>query len=152
MSADRPVSLWDLIVAAGDLSGRGVWGVDAELCLEALRNGSNLSLPLAEFRGKSVLLAIRDQFAGALAMIELDDEQHRGTMDPPQPEVAGVGIDEVAEPLGLQPGRPRRIDDQRAGEQSGEAAQGCDDEQGRTQALCVDEVGHDQHCDADPER
>jgi acyl-coenzyme A synthetase/AMP-(fatty) acid ligase len=83
MSADPPVVLWDLIEAAGDVDGRWIWAPEAELRLDALQGGSNLSLPLGDFVAQSVLLVIKDQFAGALAMIALDGIARRMVLCPP---------------------------------------------------------------------
>jgi acyl-coenzyme A synthetase/AMP-(fatty) acid ligase len=49
-----------------------LWGATASVCLSHLRNGTTLGGRLTELAGRSVLIDTRDQFAAALALIELD--------------------------------------------------------------------------------
>src|SRR5260370_37512012 len=51
---------------------RCLWVAAANLCLDDLLNGTTLGGRGAEVAGRSVLVATRDQFATALALIELD--------------------------------------------------------------------------------
>ncbi len=65
-------SLWQAVSAAGRLSERWLADAGARVSLDTLAHGSWLSRPLDELRGRSVLLAVRDQLPAALALIELD--------------------------------------------------------------------------------
>lgn len=59
----------------GDAPGcpaRFLWGVTASVCLSDLREGTAFGGRLGELAGRSVLIDTRDQFAAALALIELD--------------------------------------------------------------------------------
>src|SRR5207302_1233497 len=51
---------------------RFLWGATASVCLRDLLDGTALQGRVAELAGRSVLVAVRDQFAAALALIELD--------------------------------------------------------------------------------
>ena len=51
---------------------RFLWGATASVCLDHFLNGTCLGGRVAELDGRSVLIATRDQFAAALAFIELD--------------------------------------------------------------------------------
>jgi acyl-coenzyme A synthetase/AMP-(fatty) acid ligase len=51
---------------------RFLWGATASVCLGDLLNGTRLGHRTAELAGRSVLIVTRDQFAAALALIELD--------------------------------------------------------------------------------
>jgi hypothetical protein len=51
---------------------RFLWGATASVCLDHFLNGTCLGGRVAELAGRSVLIATRDQFAAALALIELD--------------------------------------------------------------------------------
>jgi acyl-coenzyme A synthetase/AMP-(fatty) acid ligase len=69
--ASDGLSLWESIslrgVPAGRLQGRG-----AAVALADFARGSALGGRLEELRGRSVLVAVRDQLTAALALIELD--------------------------------------------------------------------------------
>jgi acyl-coenzyme A synthetase/AMP-(fatty) acid ligase len=62
---------------------RFLWGTKGTVRLHDLAHGSCLDGRLSELSGRSVLLAIRDQFIGALALIELDGEVRRLILCPP---------------------------------------------------------------------
>src|SRR5437879_13182195 len=65
-------SLWSSLSAAGHLSERTLWGADASVTLGDLVRGSSLSGRLELLRGRSVLVATRDQLTAALALTERD--------------------------------------------------------------------------------
>ncbi len=77
------LSLWQATSAAGRLPDRWLWGADAAVSLAQLSDGSSLGGHLAELRGASVLLAIRDQLPASLALIELDGIARRIVLCPP---------------------------------------------------------------------
>src|SRR3989475_9420569 len=76
-------SLWSSLSAAGHLSERALWGADASVTLGALGGGASLSGRLELPRGRSVLVATRDQLTAALALIELDAVARRLVLCPP---------------------------------------------------------------------
>lgn len=69
-------SLWDLISARGRPGGR-LHGTRGLIDLADLARASAFGGRLEELRGKSVLLAIKDQLTAALAMLELDGVARR---------------------------------------------------------------------------
>src|SRR6266571_2258096 len=77
-------SLWSSLSAAGHLSERALWGADASVTLGDLVRGSSLSGRLELLRGRSVLVATRDQLTAALALIELDAVARRLVLCPPE--------------------------------------------------------------------
>ncbi len=83
MPRAEPGSLYHAISAAGDLSNRWIWSADAGVPLAALTGGSALGSRLDELRGRSVLLATKDQLPAALALIELDGVARRLVLCPP---------------------------------------------------------------------
>src|SRR5205809_6490626 len=76
-------SRWSSLSAAGHLSERALWGADASVTLGDLVRGSSLSGRLELLRGRSVLVATRDQLTAALALIELDAVARRLVLCPP---------------------------------------------------------------------
>src|SRR6266566_1701985 len=76
-------SLWSSLSAAGHLSERALWGAEASVRLGELVGGSSLGGRLEELRGRSVLVATRDQLTAALALIELDAVARRLVLCPP---------------------------------------------------------------------
>jgi acyl-CoA synthetase (AMP-forming)/AMP-acid ligase II len=78
-----PASLWDALSAAGRLSERRLWSVDASISPGDLVRGSSLGGRLEELRGRSVLVATGDQLAAALALMELDGVARRLILCPP---------------------------------------------------------------------
>ena len=76
-------SLWIALSAAGDLTGRFLWGDTAEVALRDLVAGSSLGGQREALRGRSVLLATRHQLTAALALIELDGLARRMVLCPP---------------------------------------------------------------------
>src|SRR6202011_5640274 len=88
---------------AGTFSGPG-----AELALSALASGSIIGTALADLRGRSVLIATREQLPAAVALVELDGIARRVVLCPPDvsPDhfadvIKSAGVDIV---LGDQPG------------------------------------------------
>ena len=78
---------------APDGPPRFLWGATGSVCLGHLRHGTSLTAGMAEMVGRSVLIAVRDQFAAALALIELDGIARRlilCTPDFPSEHVSAV--------------------------------------------------------------
>src|SRR5213593_559833 len=65
-------SIRDSLDKAPEGPARFLWGATASVCLGDLLDGTSLGGRAAELAGRSVLIATRDQFAAALALIELD--------------------------------------------------------------------------------
>jgi non-ribosomal peptide synthetase component F len=86
----EPGSLWRALSGAGRLSKRWLSDDRARVSLAALSRGSTLGRRLGELRGRSVLLATRDQLPAALALIELDGIARRIVLCPP--DVAAVHL------------------------------------------------------------
>jgi acyl-coenzyme A synthetase/AMP-(fatty) acid ligase len=76
-------SLWNALSAAGDLSGRSVFGADASIALSDLLAGSALYGRGDELCGRSVLVTTTSQFTTAWALIELDGIARRIVLCPP---------------------------------------------------------------------
>jgi acyl-coenzyme A synthetase/AMP-(fatty) acid ligase len=72
MPQNALTSIRDRLGNAPEGPPRFLWGAAANLCLDHLLNGTTLGGRRAEVAGRSVLIATRDQFAAALALIELD--------------------------------------------------------------------------------
>src|SRR5690349_21755985 len=86
--SDAP-TLWRTL-DAGALSGRTIWGKEASICLDELREGSSLPGEVQHLRGRSVVLAARDQLTTALALIELDGIASRVVLCPPDLPIAHI--------------------------------------------------------------
>jgi acyl-coenzyme A synthetase/AMP-(fatty) acid ligase len=65
-------SIRDRLADAPEGSQRFLWGATASVCLGDLFDGTSPGSRVAELAGRTVLVATRDQFAAALALIELD--------------------------------------------------------------------------------
>ncbi|MBV9553466.1 MAG: long-chain fatty acid--CoA ligase [Alphaproteobacteria bacterium] len=90
-------SLWQAVNAAGRLPERWLAEPGARVSLAALARGSTLGQRLPELRGRSVLLATRDQLPAALALIELDGIARRIVLCPPDVAAAHLpGVIETA--------------------------------------------------------
>src|SRR5438876_10042427 len=76
-------SLWNAVHAAGHLSDRSLRGAHASISLGDLALGSSLGGRVEELRGRSVLVATRDQLTAALALVELDGVARRLVLCPP---------------------------------------------------------------------
>src|SRR3984957_19720953 len=72
MQPTKWTSLWDALSAAGDMSGRSVFGAEASISLTDLLAGSALYGRGDELSGRSVLVTTTSQFTTASALIELD--------------------------------------------------------------------------------
>jgi acyl-coenzyme A synthetase/AMP-(fatty) acid ligase len=86
-------SLWDELTKAGGLAERSIRGAVASVSLSDLASGSSLGGRLHELRDRSVLLATKDQFATAIALIELDGIARRVVLYPgdlPREHIATV--------------------------------------------------------------
>ena len=96
------ISLREILNDASDASSRFLWGFRGTVCLRDLARGSCLDGDLSEFSGRSVFLAIRDQFVAALALIELDGAARRLILCPPDltseqlsSVIAGADVDAI---------------------------------------------------------
>ncbi len=83
-------TLWRRLNAAGALPGRYLWGAASSVALGDLARKSALGGRLEAFRGRSVLLAMKDQLGAALAMVELDGVARRMVLCPPDLQAAHV--------------------------------------------------------------
>jgi acyl-coenzyme A synthetase/AMP-(fatty) acid ligase len=76
-------TLGDWLRAEGNPHDWVFWGAHASVSLKALASGSALGGRLAEFAGRSVLIATGDQLAAAIALMELDGIARRLILCPP---------------------------------------------------------------------
>jgi acyl-coenzyme A synthetase/AMP-(fatty) acid ligase len=76
-------TLWDALSDGPAEHGRCFFGAGANASLDELAAGSSLGGRLEELRGRSVLVAARDQLATALALIEIDGIARRLVLCPP---------------------------------------------------------------------
>jgi acyl-coenzyme A synthetase/AMP-(fatty) acid ligase len=83
MPHDWDDTLWRSLSHAGHLLDRALWGANAQVTLGDLVLGSSLGSRREELRGRSVLVAMRDQLTAALALIELDGVASRLVLCPP---------------------------------------------------------------------
>src|SRR5437867_3922384 len=103
MSTPNPAaSIRDRLGNAPEARERFLWGGAAAVRVDQLLNGTRLGGRTAELAGRSVLIATRDQFAAALALIELDGIARRlivCTPDLPSEHlpavVAKAGVDAI---------------------------------------------------------
>ena len=77
------VSLWSSLRASGRLKECTLRSANANATLDDLLEGSTLGGRLERLRGRSVLIATKDQFAAALALVELDGIARRLVLCPP---------------------------------------------------------------------
>lgn len=82
MPPSNPGSLWEFLVASPHLSECSLRSSTLRVNLGDLASCSSLRSPLEELRGRSVLVAIRDQLAAALVLIELDGLARRLVLCP----------------------------------------------------------------------
>ncbi len=82
MRQSERACLWDELTKAGGLAGRSIRGASESVSLSDLAGGSSLGGWLEELRDRSVLLATKDQFATAIALIELDGIARRVVLYP----------------------------------------------------------------------
>ena len=99
MQARSDASLWDHVFSR-DTTGRSISDSGGTIQLAELARASTLSMPLAAFRGRSVLLAARDQMPAALALLELDGIAARITLCPP--DVPDEHVEAVAAEAGAE--------------------------------------------------
>jgi acyl-coenzyme A synthetase/AMP-(fatty) acid ligase len=83
MPPGERLSLWSAVSETGHLATRFLDSPDATNTLGDLYRGSILDGRLKEFRGRSVLIAVKDQFTAALALLELDGIARRLILYPP---------------------------------------------------------------------
>src|SRR5580658_3638561 len=76
LQSDR-ASLRDALTASGNLSRRSIRGSGSSAALSDLLRGSILDGRREELRDRSVLIATKEQFTTALALIELDGVARR---------------------------------------------------------------------------
>ena len=83
--------LSDAVALAGNLPGR--WLADAKnrIALDRILGGSCLGGRTQELRGRTVLLAVKDQLTAALSLIELDGVARRIVLCPPDLSPGHVG-------------------------------------------------------------
>src|SRR5882762_8931522 len=97
-------SLWDVIAPSGAAVSGKFHGRGALVALEQLRAGSTFGSALESLRGRSVLIATREQLPTALALIELDGVARRMVLCTPDltPEqLAGVAATAQADAIVL---------------------------------------------------
>jgi acyl-coenzyme A synthetase/AMP-(fatty) acid ligase len=75
--------LWGAMCAAGQLPAGVFHGASKVLALADLAGASALGGRLEDFRGRTVLIAAKDQLTAALALIELDGVAQRIVLCPP---------------------------------------------------------------------
>jgi len=113
------MSIRDRLADAGSGSGRFLRGATATVSLADLLCGTTLGGRLDQLSGRSVLVATRDQFAAALALIELDGVARRlivCTPDLPSEHVPAIiakaGVDTIVSDHDREessPGIPLRV-------------------------------------------
>ena len=83
MPQSNPKSLWNVLKASDNLSGRFLRDADSRIAMSDLVEGSVLYGRGKELQGRSVLLTTNDQFTTASALIELDGVARRIVLCPP---------------------------------------------------------------------
>jgi len=78
------ISIRNQLRSVGGAGARFLWGPSASVAIGDLLRGSSLNTRIDELSGRSILLATRDQFASALALIELDGVADRIVICPPE--------------------------------------------------------------------
>ena len=78
-----PTTLRDSLAQIGDLSGRSLCTVRRNVAFSSLVRGSSLESGGEDLRGGSILIATRDQFTAALALVALDGVAGRLVLCPP---------------------------------------------------------------------
>src|SRR5579884_2182791 len=78
----KVASLREALLNSPSLGQATLWGITGQASLADVARRSLLSPNLSKFAGRSVVLAIREQFAAALALIELDGLAQRVTLCP----------------------------------------------------------------------
>ena len=108
MPPDNSTSIRRKIGNASDCPRRFLWGSTASVSLGDLLRGTSFGGRLRELSGRSALLACRDQFAAALALVELDGVVGRVIICPPDlpsehlsTVIAKGGVDAIVSDHGL---------------------------------------------------
>ena len=86
--------LWDSVARAGTSRKGALHGAEGSVALAELETGSCLGVERESFRGRSVLLALREQMSTALALLELDGIAHRLVLC--TPDLSAQRLAEVA--------------------------------------------------------
>src|SRR5262249_17820016 len=82
MPQSSRTSLWSALSGFENLSDAVLWGANASVGLIDLLRGSALGNRAEELRGRSVIIATKDQLTAALALIELDGVARRLVLCP----------------------------------------------------------------------
>ncbi|HEX4211169.1 MAG TPA: AMP-binding protein, partial [Candidatus Binataceae bacterium] len=82
MPQSDPSSLWDALTSSAQLANRFLRSASSSVALSDLAKRSALAGRLDELRDRSVVIATRQQFATALALVELDGVARRVTLYP----------------------------------------------------------------------
>src|SRR6202166_972613 len=101
----RVTCLWDSIAATGAKTAMEFHGRGASVALRELAAGSTFGSALESLRGRSVLIATREQLPTAVALIELDGLARRMVLCTPDltPEqLAGVAATAQADAIILE--------------------------------------------------
>ena len=80
----RVTCLWDSIAATGAMTAMEFHGRGASVALSELAAGSTFGTALESLRGRSVLIATREQLPTALALVELDGVARRIVLCTPE--------------------------------------------------------------------
>src|ERR1700743_2290728 len=94
--------LWGAMCAAGQLPAGVFHGSGTSIRLSELAGASALGGRLEDFRGRTVLIAAKDQLIAALALIELDGVAQRIVLCPP--DLAPAHFPAVIPPAGAEGG------------------------------------------------
>jgi len=87
-------SLWDSVARAGTSFKGALHAANGSVALAELETGSCLGIEREAFRGRSVLLALREQMSTALALLELDGIARRLVLC--TPDLSAQRVAEVA--------------------------------------------------------
>jgi acyl-coenzyme A synthetase/AMP-(fatty) acid ligase len=87
-------NLWDALARSNDQPAGIVHGAAASVALTELVSGSILDRRLEHFRGRVVVLAMRDQLSTAIALVELDGVARRLILT--TPDLSAEQINDVA--------------------------------------------------------
>ena len=82
MARDDGRSLWTLI-RAGGLHGQALMTAKESVFLSGLEQGSAIEGGASRLKGEALFIAVREQAAAALALIELDGVASRIVLCPP---------------------------------------------------------------------
>jgi acyl-coenzyme A synthetase/AMP-(fatty) acid ligase len=82
MQPSNWTSLWEALSGRDNVPNAFLWGLNAGVAFRDLLHGSALGGRGEELRGRSVVIATKDQFTAALALIELDGVARRLVLCP----------------------------------------------------------------------